>query len=107
MDITIPTIPAGILTLLSLAAPYLIAIINRPTWTATTKKIVAIIAAIILAAAVLMFYYWATGDPIPSWPALILLAIVVMQASHALLTKSSARRVEAATTQKFRRRGEL
>lgn len=106
MDIAIPTIPAGILTLLSLAAPYLVAIINRPEWTAATKKIVAIIAAIILAAAVMAFYYWSTGDPIPSWPALILLAIVVMQASHALLTKSSARRVEYATQKRIAKGGD-
>ncbi|WP_119697055.1 hypothetical protein [Microbacterium halotolerans] len=89
MDITLPTVPAGILTLLSLIAPYAIALINRPSWSATTKKIVAIIVAIVLAAVVMAFYYVYTGDVVPEWPALVLLAIVVVQASYALVTREA------------------
>lgn len=98
MEIEIPTIPAGILTLLSLLAPYVIALINRPSWSANTKRIVAVVASVVLAAAVIAFYYVYTGDVVPSWPALVLLAIVVVQASHALLTRGSADAVERASS---------
>lgn len=87
MDITLPVIPAGILTLLSLLAPYVIAIINRPAWKPNTKRVVSVAASVTLAAVVILGYFWITGDVVPDWPALILLAIVVVQASYALVTK--------------------
>ncbi|MDA4893035.1 hypothetical protein PFZ55_39855 [Streptomyces sp. MS2A] len=94
MDITLPTIPAGVLVLLALAAPYLQAIIQRPTWSPTVKRILAVVLAVVLAGIVLAFYYVYTGDTIPDWPVLVLLAIIVAQASYALLTKPSAVIVE-------------
>lgn len=94
MDITLPTIPAGVLVLLALAAPYLQAIIQRPTWSPTAKRILAVVLAVVLAGVVLAFYYVYTGDTIPDWPVLVLLAIVVAQASYALLIKPSAALVE-------------
>lgn len=89
MDITLPVIPAGILTLLSLLAPYVIAIINRPSWSASTKRVVSVAASVILAAVVILGYFWYTGDVVPDWPVLIILAIVVVQASYALITKQA------------------
>lgn len=98
MEINLPVIPAGILTLLSLLAPYVIAIINRPTWSASTKRVVSVAASVILAAVVILGYFWYTRDVVPDWPVLILLAIVVVQASYALVTKDAgAARVEART----------
>lgn len=99
MDIELPAIPAGILTLLSVFAPYVIAVINRPSWSPSAKKVVAVVAAIVLAAVVMLFYYVYTGDVIPSWPALILLAVVVVQASYALVTRDGgAKRLEDRTS---------
>lgn len=98
MDITLPTIPAGVLVLLALAAPYVQALIQRPTWSTTVKRVLSVVLAIVLAAVVLLFYYVYTGDGIPSWPALILLAIVVAQASYALVTKGSANALERRTS---------
>ncbi len=47
-----------------------------------------------LTAVVLVFYYAYTGDVIPAWPVLVLLAIVVAQASYAMLTRNTAAVVE-------------
>lgn len=98
MDITLPTIPAGVLVLLALAAPYVQALIQRPSWTPIVKKIVAVVLAIVLTAVVLLFYYVYTGDTVPAWPVLALLAIVVAQTSYALVTKNSASKLEARTS---------
>ena len=98
MDITLPTIPAGVLVLLALAAPYVQALIQRPTWSPTVKKIVAVVLAIVLTTVVLLFYYVYTGDTVPAWPVLILLAIVVAQASYTLVTKNTASALEARTS---------
>lgn len=94
MDITLPTIPAGVLMLLALAAPYLQAILQRPSWSPTAKKILAVVLPAVLTAVVLAFYYVYTGDTVPDWPVLVLLAIVVAQASYALATKTTAAVVE-------------
>lgn len=97
MDITLPTIPAGVLVLLSLVAPYAVALLNGAlpfVRTAWQKKAVAMIVAVLLALAVLAFYFAYTGDLIPEWPVLVLLAIVVVQASYALVTKSGATSIE-------------
>lgn len=94
MEIQVPVAPAGVLTLLAFFAPYAIALINHPAWPAGSKRLVAVFVSIALAGVVLALYYVMTGDVPPSWPALILLAIVVCQAAYALLRKS-ATRVEA------------
>lgn len=75
------------LTLLAFFAPFAIAIINHPGWKAGSKRIVAIVVSIVLGLVVLGFYYLLTGDTPPGWPWLILLAIVVVQASYAVLRK--------------------
>ncbi|MGQ7313360.1 hypothetical protein ACUOFU_16765 [Microbacterium arabinogalactanolyticum] len=97
MDITLPTIPAGVLVLLAFLAPYAVAILNAKLPFVTTpgqKKAVAIVVAVLLAAVVLAFYYAYTGDVLPEWPVLVLLALVVIQASYAMVTKSSASALE-------------
>lgn len=97
MDITLPTIPAGVLVLLALVAPYAVAAINgalpfiRKPW---QKKLVAVVVSLVLTAVVLAFYFVYTGDTVPDWPVLVLLAIVVAQTSYSLVTKQTATAVE-------------
>lgn len=98
MDITLPTIPAGVLVLLAVAAPYVQALIQRPSWSPTAKKVIAVVLAFVLTAVVLLFYYVYTGDAVPAWPVLVLLAIVVAQASYTLITKNTATRLERRTS---------
>ncbi|MFD8770325.1 hypothetical protein [Microbacterium oxydans] len=98
MNIELPTIPAGVLVLLALAAPYVQALIQRPKWSPTVKRILAVVIPIVLTAIVLAFYFVYTGDTVPAWPALVLLAIVVAQASYALITKNSATELEQRTS---------
>lgn len=100
MDIELPTIPAGVLVLLSLVAPYAQALLQRPSWSPTVKKVVSVVLAVVLTGVVLAFYYLYTGDVIPAWPVLVLLAIVVAQASYALVTKPSAQALEQRTHSK-------
>lgn len=88
MDIQIPIAPLGIMTLLAFFAPYGVAVINHPGWKAGSKRLVSIITSIALALVVTILYYWMTGEPLPSWPVLILLSFVVSQASFTLLWKS-------------------
>jgi len=89
MEISLPVIPIGVLTLLSFFAPYAIALLNHPGWKAGSKRLVAIVVSIVLALLVLIVYYLITGDIIPDWPMLILLAIVVVQAAYTRLYKSA------------------
>jgi threonine/homoserine efflux transporter RhtA len=88
-DISIPTIPIGILVLLNFFAPFATAVAIDPRWPAKLKKGIAVVVAIVLAIAVVLFSWW-MGDPLPDWPALILLAVVISQASYALITKRPA-----------------
>ena len=98
MEIELPAIPAGVLTLLALIAPYFQALIQRPSWKPAIKKVIAVVLAIVLTAIVLWFYFVYTGDVVPAWPVLALLAIVVAQASYSLFTRTSAAALERATT---------
>lgn len=93
MEIAIPLIPAGVATLLGFFSPYLVALINHPSWPAGSKRLVAIVASIVLAGIVIVGYYLMTGDVVPQWPVLILLVLVVQQAAFTTLW-SSAKDVE-------------
>lgn len=98
MNIELPAIPAGVLVLLALLAPYMQALIQRPEWSAAVKKAVAIVVAFVLTAVVLAFYYVYTGDAVPDWPVLVLLTIGVAQLSYAMVTKSTASVLEQRTS---------
>lgn len=98
MDLAIPVPALGILTLLGFLSPLVIAIINQPFWKPTTKRIVSVLGALVLAAVSLFLYYAITAEPLPSWPVLLLLAIVVSQASYALVLKKPATAIENATS---------
>lgn len=98
MTIDLPTIPAGVLTLLALLAPYVQALVQRPQWTPAVKKVISVALALVLTGVVLGFYYLYTGDVVPAWPVLVLLAIVVAQASYTLVTKPTATALEERTS---------
>jgi len=89
MEITLPVIPAGILTLLNAFAPYLVAIVNDPRWPAHRKRLVAVIVSVVLTALVLVVYYWYTGDLVPDPIPLLLLSFVVLQAAYTMLWRSA------------------
>lgn len=99
MNIELPVPALGILTLLGFLAPYAIAIVNRPSWSSGVKKIVAVVASVVLAAIALALYYLITGEALPTWPLLVLLVIVVCQASYNLVTRDlGAAALERATS---------
>ena len=94
----IPTVPAVIVTLLGIFAPYAIAVVNRSQWSVNARKAVAVIASVVISAIALVIYFASTGEPIPQWWVLLLLGLFVTQASYALVTKESAARLEELTT---------
>ncbi|TQL46663.1 hypothetical protein FB562_2187 [Homoserinimonas aerilata] len=87
--IAIPAIPAALTLLLNFFAPYATALVVDPRWSAGQKKIVAIAVSIVLAALVILFALW-MGWVLPAWPVLILIGILVSQASYDLVTKRTA-----------------
>lgn len=89
-ELVIPAIPAGVVILLNFFAPYATSIVINPRWPSTAKKWVAIAVSLVLAAIVLLIAFFGFEVEIPSWPTLLLLAVVVSQASYALVTKSTA-----------------
>lgn len=95
---TIPEVPAAIVAILGLLAPYAVALVNRPEWTVAVKRIVSVVVPVVLAAIALVLFYATTGEPVPEWPQLVIIAVVVTQASHALIARESADKVEKATS---------
>lgn len=94
MEITLPTVPAGVLTLLAFFAPFAQALLQRPEWSATVKRVLALVVPAVLTAVVLVFYYLLTGDAVPSWPVFVILAILVAQASYSYVLYGPAAKVE-------------
>lgn len=90
----LPEVPTLVITLLSLFAPYAIALVESPNWSKGSKKLIAIAASLALTVIVLAIYYASSGEPIPSWPTLLVLGVLVSQSSYALVTKESAAKVE-------------
>lgn len=95
MDVIIPSIPTGVVTLLAFFSPYIIAVVNNPWWSAAAKRTVAIVGTLVLAALSLLFYYLITGEAIPTWPQFILAFLVISQAAYALVLKPSVKILEA------------
>lgn len=98
MNIEIPAVPVGVLTLLAFFAPYAVALINRPEWPTAARKWVSVGVAVALAAIVLAVYFAATGEIPQTWWAFLLLSVVVVSASYTLVTRRSATRLELATS---------
>lgn len=100
MDIAIPVAPLGVITLLGFFAPYAVGALNGVLPFVTKpvhRKAVSVAVSIVLAALVMVFYYAITREPIVDWWLFALLAIVVVNASYALLTRDlGAKAVEHA-----------
>lgn len=95
MELTIPEIPAGVVTLLALFTPYGTALLNGLVHlTGVWKRILSVAVALVIAGGVLVIYYVSTGEPVPQWTGLLLLAVVVSQASYGLVVKGTAKQVE-------------
>ncbi|MEX8058753.1 hypothetical protein [Microbacterium sp. 16-032] len=100
MDIAIPAIPVGILTLLAFFAPYAIGALNgvlpfvQKAW---QRKVVSILFALALAVVVVVFYVMITGEPIGNIWVFMLLAVVIVSASYALITGGTAKAIERRT----------
>ena len=95
MNIEIPAIPAGVLTLLAFFSPYAVALAQHPAWPARYKRLAAILVSVLLTIVVLVFYQLITGDPVSAWPVYFLYALVVQQAAYGLLIKPSAAALES------------
>ena len=101
MNIELPTIPAGVMVLLGFFAPYAVALVNRPEWSAWHKRLISVAVNAMLAVVALGGYYVITKEPVPEWPQLVLLAIVVSQAAYALLLKPTAVALEQTSDRWF------
>lgn len=100
MDIAIPAVPAGIITLLAVVAPYGVSFLNGLLPFVTKpwqKKVVAVLVAIVLAAVVIVAYQSITGLPIGNPWLFGLLSLTVLQASYGLVTRDlGAKQIERA-----------
>ena len=95
MELTLPEVPAGVVTLLGLFTPYGTALLNGFIHlTGVWKRVVSVAVALAVAAISLVIYYSATGDNVPNLVGLLLLAVVVSQTSYALVTKNTAKAIE-------------
>ncbi|WP_295821528.1 hypothetical protein [uncultured Microbacterium sp.] len=100
MDIAIPALPVGILTLLAFFAPYAIGALNgvlpfvQKAW---QRKVVSILFALALAVVVVLFYVNITGEPVGNIWVFLLLAVVIVSASYALITGGTAKAIERKT----------
>lgn len=100
-DFTLPVAPVALTAILGLLAPYVVAIVNRPQWSPNAKRIVSVLATVALTVVALVLFYAVTKEPVPEWPQLVLLAIVVSQAAYALLLKPTAVALEQTSERWF------
>lgn len=99
MNITIPALPLGIVTLLAFFGPYAVGALNGVLPFVTKpwqKKLVSIVVSVLLAAAVIVIFAFSGGELPTTWPALVIWSVVVLAASYAFVLRSSAARVERA-----------
>lgn len=99
MQIEIPTVPLGIVTLFAFFGPYAVAALNGLLAFVTKpwqKKLVGIVVSIALAAVAIVIYL-ALGGSLPAggWAAVAIWSIVILAAAYALVWKNPAARVEA------------
>jgi len=100
MEIAIPAVPLGVLTLLAFFGPYAVGALNgvlafvKKPW---QRKAVSVAVALVLAVAVIVVYLGMGGElPPGGWAVLAVWSVVVVAASYAYVTKTTASRVESA-----------
>lgn len=99
MELGIDDIPVGILTVLSLLAPYAVSALNGVLPFVTKpihRKLVTIAVSVVVSAISVAAYITMTGDWPENWPAWLILSLGVISAAYGLLLKSSADKVESA-----------
>ena len=89
-ELVIPLVPVSVMVLLNFFAPYATALIVQPPWPTVWKKWVAVGVAVVLGAVALALAYFGFGEPVPAWPQMLLLGVLVSQTSYDLLRKKSA-----------------
>ena len=97
-EFELPEIPAAIIAVLGLVTPWLLALVNQPHWSPLVKRLIAVAGSVVLSLAVLVWYYAWAGDPWPAWPQLVLLGLLVSQATYALIAQPSAKALEQKTS---------
>lgn len=95
MPFDIPEVPAGIVTLISFFLPYVQAILQRPGWSTTQKRVLSVVLSLVVTAVAMLVYYFGTGDVLPAWPIFILIALGAAQLSYGLVTRETASKVES------------
>ena len=97
-EFELPVLATGITVLLGFLSTYFVSFLNGVlpfVKSSLAKKLVTVAVAIVLAGLVMLVYYAMTGEALPSWPVFFLIALMAISASYALLTKNSAKKVEA------------
>jgi glucan phosphoethanolaminetransferase (alkaline phosphatase superfamily) len=102
MDITLPVIPTGIITLLAFFSPYAVAVVSHPGWAPKYKRLIAIVVTLVLAAVSMLVYYMMTGYIFPHPAQFLLLFLIVSQAAYALILKPSAKALESSVGPRHR-----
>lgn len=98
-ELELPEIPAFVLVVVNLFAPYIIALVNQPSWSPNAKRLISVAGSLILSVVALGIYYAASGEPIPAWWVLLLLGVLVSQATYSLIAKPlGAKVLEEATS---------
>lgn len=89
----LPEVPLAVLAIINLLAPLAIGLINSPKWAPKYKRLVSVAVSVLLSLFALAIFY-AQGEPLPNWPTLILLGILVSQTSYTLLLKAPSTQIE-------------
>lgn len=98
-EIDLPAVPALVLVIANLLSPWVISLVNQSSWTPGWRRFMAVVASAVLTVVALGIYYAYTGEPVPNWPVLVLLGVMVSQATYALIAKPlGAKALEEATS---------
>lgn len=81
----LPEAPAGVIALVSLFTPYLVAIVNGPRLSPTQKRVVSVAGSLVVSGVSLALYYAMTGEAVPHIAPLLILGLLVSQSVYALL----------------------
>lgn len=91
-------IPAAVVAIIGVLSPYVIALVNNPRWSPNSKRVLAVVGSLVLTVLGLAGYYIWTREPVPELVPMLILGLVVSQATFALIAKPSAARLERATS---------
>lgn len=81
----LPEVPLGIITLVGIFTPYLLAIVNGPRLSPLQKRVLSVVGSLVISALAMLVYYSMSGESIPELVPLLLLGLLVSQTVYALL----------------------